>query len=114
MSLDVELSPHSPLLQNGCSFSNKLILEAYNNDKIIKTENRNGLAFVDQKTKVKPLKLLVNAKLIDGTVIAKGSKAYVKEEQLFSQPWAKKILESDSIEGKFIVVDIGQVEFILP
>ena len=101
-------------LKDGCSFNNKLILEVYKNDKIVKSEMRNGLAFIGQKRKVVPLKLLVNAKLNDGTIILKGSTAYIKEESLFSQAWAKINLESEILGDVYMPVDLSNVEFVMP
>lgn len=100
--------------KEGMSFNNKLIVEPYKNDKIVKSEVRSGLAFIGQKKHSVPLKLLLNAKLNDGTIILKGSTVYIKEELLFTQEWAKKVLESEATDGQYMLVDLINVEFIKP
>jgi hypothetical protein len=70
---------------------------------------------IQQKVSLKGLKLLVDFEGMIGTgyyQFPKGSVAYVKEELLFTQQWAKQILESDAVEGKFIIVDAQYVEMV--
>jgi hypothetical protein len=67
---------------------------------------------LSQKIKSKGLKLLVDAKLNDGTVLPKGSLAYIREEVLHNGQWATKILESDAIEGNFIIIDLAHVDYV--
>jgi hypothetical protein len=95
------------------SFNNRLIVEAYRKEGL-KSSVVNGFAMIQQKVSVKGLTVLMDAKLADGTWIPKGSIAYIKEEQLHAQPWAQKVLEADTIEGPFLIVDISNVEFISP
>lgn len=95
------------------SLNNRIIVEAYKKDGLRSTE-RNGFAFVDQKLSLKGLTVLVDAKLSDGTFIPKGSMAYIKEETLHTHPWAQKALECDKIEGKFLIVEMSYVEFVSP
>jgi hypothetical protein len=93
------------------SFNNRLVVESYEKQGLQSTVS-NGFAFIQQKVTVKGLKVLLDAKLTDGTLIKKGSTAYIKEEALHTQPWAQKILESDAIPVPFIIVDMSFVEFI--
>ena len=95
------------------SFNNRLVVEAYKKEDL-KTNNSSGFAMIQQKVTVKGLRVLLDAKLNDGTVILKGSTAFIKEESLHNLPWAKAILESEAVEGRFIIVDISNVEFIKP
>jgi hypothetical protein len=90
---------------------NKLLVEAYVNEGLKAKQMATGFIGVQQKLDTKPLKVLVDAKLADGKIIQKGTLAHVKEEFLMTSPAAKKILESEKIEGKFIVIDISNVEF---
>lgn len=96
------------------SLNNQLVLERYKNDKTMRAVERNGFATVSQKVTVVGLKVLVEAHLNNGTKIAKGSLAYIKEELLFTQHWAKQALQSNAIEGEFMIVDAMHVSFIIP
>lgn len=95
------------------SFNNRLIVEKYVKGAI-RHKERNGFAFIDQKLNLKGLKVLVDAQLSDGIAIEKGSIAYIKEEALHTAAWAQKVLESEEIEGQFLIVDLANVEFISP
>ena len=96
------------------SFNNRLILEAYKTDRALKSTVTSGFAMVSQKILVKGLKVLIDTKLNDGTFIHKGCVAYVREEYLHTQPWAQKTLQSDAVEGDFIIVELAHVEFVVP
>lgn len=96
------------------SLNNRLILSVHKTDGAIKSSERNGLAFIQQKVAVVGLKVLMNAHLSDGSIIPEGSTAHIKEELLQTQPWAKKILESEALSEKFIIVDLNNVEFVTP
>lgn len=95
------------------SFNNRLIVEAYQK-KGLQSSVSNGFAFVEQKVSVKGLAVLMDAKLADGTFVQKGSTAYIKEELLHAAPWAQKILQSDTFPAPFIIVDMSNVEYIVP
>jgi hypothetical protein len=95
-------------------FNNRLVLEPYTSDRALKTRNRNGFAMIEQKIAVEGLKVLIDSVLNDGTLIPKGSTAYLKEEFLHSDPRVQKVLESEAVEGPFIIVDLNFVEFIKP
>jgi hypothetical protein len=92
--------------------TNKLILEAYIHTDM-KAEIRSGWASVSQKNSLKGLKLLVQS-ITNGVVYPAGSTAYIKEELLHSQPWAKNKLKSDTLSGEFIIVTMNEVEYIAP
>jgi len=97
------------------SFNNRFILEPYAGDRTIKTTSGSGFAMIQQKVSLKGLKLQADFEgILNGYYVSlpKGSIAYVREELLFTQQWAKQILESDAIEGKFIIVDSNFVEMI--
>ena len=95
-----------------CSFNNRLILEKYVKGEIRK-KITNGFASIDQKSSVKGLRVLVDAYL-GNTLIPKDSVAYIKEEVLHTAAWAQKLLESDTIDGQFLIADLTHVEFIIP
>ena len=106
------------------SLNNRLVVEAYLSDRALKAKETNGFAMIQQKVEVKGLKLLMDARLtqmgnvqIDGVsapaIVPKGSTVYIREELLHTQAWAQKILESPAVEGKFIIVDVNNVEFVV-
>lgn len=90
------------------SMNDKLILEPYDHGQGLKTEIRNGLAFVQQKVNLVPLRVLVEARLNDGSYIPAGSVAYIEEDILCGKTatWAKTIRKCDALgDQRFIVVD---------
>src|SRR5271166_6467748 len=100
-------------MNNPTSFNNRLIVEKYVKGALRTTE-RNGFAIIDQKLNLKGLKVLVDSYVTVGStswLIYKDSIAYIKEELLHTQPWAQKALESDAIQGQFLIVDVVHVEF---
>lgn len=94
------------------SMNNRLITEIYKNEGGLKSTVQHGIAMVEQKVRLKGLKILAGAKLPDGTLVEAGDLAFIKESTLHTQSWAKNFYESDQIEGQFIIVDMSQVEFI--
>lgn len=100
-------------LESARSFNNRLIVEAYKKEGL-KSRISNGFASVEQRVAVKGLTVLMDAKLSDGTFVPRGSTAYIKEELLHTAPWAQKILESDTFQIPFIIVDMANVEYISP
>ena len=95
------------------SFNGKLILEAYKHTEL-KAEVRSGWATLNQKATLKGLKTLVQAHLLDGTVIPVGSTAYIKEESLHTRPEVKNKFKSDTFPVEFIVLSMDMVEYIVP
>lgn len=104
----------SEVLKGTRSMNNRLIVEAYKHEGAIRKTVSHGIATPDQKTRLKGLQILVEAKLADGTIVPKGSIAYFKEEDLFAQPWAKKLLTLENSEVQFIIVDLKDVAMIKP
>lgn len=100
-------------LTEPCSVNNRILVETYQKEGL-RANVSNGFARLDQKVAVKGLKVVVSAKLNDGTYVPKGSTVFIKEELLHTQPWAQKIMESEGVEGKFIIVDSSFVEYIVP
>jgi hypothetical protein len=96
------------------SFNNRFILAPYEEERTLRAKENSGFAMLAQKTNIVPLKVLADTKLTDGTFVPKGSTAYVKEQLLFTQTWAKQVLESDAVGGKFIIVDLQFVELVVP
>lgn len=109
---------------NMFSLNNRFVVEAYFTDRSLKAKETNGFALIQQKVELKGLRLLVPARIenllsttanggpLTSNIIPAGSTIFIREELLHSQPWAKKILESESVEGKFIIVDMANVEFV--
>lgn len=94
------------------SFNNNLILETYKGKRELKANVTNGFAMVAQKVSLHPLKVLVDAKLADGTLVKKGSTAFIKEELLFGQAWAKKEFDCPILSESFIIAQLSMVDFI--
>ena len=93
----------------------KLIVETYKSERALRTEVKNGFATISQKIKVVGLKLLADSQYSIGNCfvsLTKGATVYVREELLYTQPWAKQQLESDKVEGQFMVLDPMYVEFV--
>lgn len=101
------------IFERPTSFNNRLIVEKYVKGEL-RHKERNGFALIDQKLNLKGLKVLVDACVLDGVTVRKGSVAYIKEEVLHTAAWAQKALESDNIPVPFLIVDLSQVEFIVP
>lgn len=106
--METERKLHNPRSMNG-----RLIVEAYSKEGL-KATISNGFAMIEQKVSVKGLTVLLDAKLADGTIVEKGSTAYIREESLHTAPWATKRYASPFISGEFMIVDITNVEFIVP
>ncbi len=95
------------------SMNNRLVVKAYKKEAL-RANIQNGFARPDQKVTVKGLEVLMDAKLVDGTFVPKGSTAYIREELLHTAQWAQKILESDTLGQPFLIVDLANVEFVIP
>ena len=101
------------------SLNNRLILEQYKKEEI-KAKVVGGLAMMGHKLSLKPLKVLVDAKLLDGTLIPKGSIAYVREEYLHLNAAAGRhgdavvstITNEDIHPEPFIILDLAKIEII--
>jgi len=101
---------------NVTSLNNRFIVEPYKGDRALKANATSGFAIVQQKVSIVGLKTLADSLVQVGKelyeTLPKGSTVYIKEELLFTQVWAQKVFESSAIEGKFIIVDASQVEFV--
>jgi hypothetical protein len=90
------------------SMNDKLILEPYDHGQGLKTEIRNGLAFVQQKVNLVPLRVLVEARLNDGSYIPSGAIVYLEEDALCGKTatWAKVVRKCKALKDQqFIIVD---------
>lgn len=101
------------LLNTATSLNNRLIVEVYKKGEL-RSKVSNGFATIDQKSTLKGLKVLVDGKLNDGTLVRSGSTVYIREEALHTQAWAQKSLECDFVGQPFLIVDVSHVEFIDP
>lgn len=93
------------------SLNNRLILEQYVKEGL-KSERIHGIATPGQRDGLKGLKVLMGTKLSNGEVIHGGSIAYIREETLFTQPWASKHLKCPLFKDPVMIVEISYVEFI--
>lgn len=96
------------------SYSNKLICETYKADRDLRKVVSNGFATVEQKSKIVGLTVLIDAKLLNGDIIRAGSKVFVKEATLRTSPALKESYECETMDQRFVVVDLALVEFISP
>lgn len=100
------------------TINNKFIVAVYDSDRALKSVERNGFAMVAQKVSVVGLELLMDATIQDGKqtsrIVPKGSLVYIKEEFLHSNPTIKRVYESDAIVGKFNIIEMAWVEFVVP
>ena len=95
------------------SLNNRLLIEVYKKGEL-RSKVTNGFATIDQKSTLKGLRVLVEGKLNDGTIIRRDSIAYIREEVLHTQAWAQKSLECEFIPQPFLIVDALFIEFIDP
>ena len=119
--LEKDRDPRQPgerFVQPPFTINNKFIVEAYNTDRALKSVERNGFAMVAQKVTVVGLKLLMDAHIQEtkelSRTVPKGSLVYIKEEFLHTNPGIKRIYESDAVEGKFNIIEMTYVEFVVP
>ena len=101
------------MLDKPTSFNGKLVLEAYTQTEI-RSDTSRGWTGVVQKNNLKGLKVLVQADLPNGDFITAGSTAFIREELLMTQAWAKTKFKSDTLPGEFILVTMNEVEYISP
>jgi hypothetical protein len=98
------------------SINNNLILSPYTKTKELKEKQvATGFSITANKIGVEPLQLLVDAKIVLGNMvmdIKKGSKIFFKEETLYTQQWPRKVFESDTFEGGFVIGNVSDVLFI--
>lgn len=95
------------------SLNNRLLVEVYKKGEL-RSKVSNGFATIDQKSALKGLRVLIEGKLNDGTIVRRNSIAYIREEVLHTQAWAQKPLECEFIPQPFLIVDAGFIEFIDP
>jgi hypothetical protein len=92
----------------------KLILETYQKEEL-KSEIISGWTTgPSQKTNIKGLKVLIQAILSDGRIIQPGSIAYLREEGLHNATVGRNKYKSDTLSCEFIVVNLTDVEYIVP
>lgn len=92
------------------SLNNRLIVEQYVKEAL-KAKVLGGIATPGQRDGLKGLTVLADAYLSDGRHIPKGSVAFIREEILHTHAWASKPLTCDTIEGKFLIVELAHIEF---
>ena len=93
------------------SFGNSVMLEPYKHGQGVKTEIRGGFAFASQKKTLVPLKVMVNAWHPNGTMILAGSIAYLKEDKVTVEGWAKDVRKVEGTDLEVIIVDYNEISF---
>lgn len=92
----------------------KLIVEAYQKSELKGETHRGWTSAPDQRTKVKGLKVLIQAVLNDGRVVQPGSTAFVLEESLHNGTVGGKKYKSDTFTQEFTIINVANVEYIVP
>jgi hypothetical protein len=94
------------------SFNGNLILEPYKKTRQLEEHQAvTGFSMTKQKVGVEGLVLLVDAS-VDSKYFSKGTVFYFKEEDLYTKPWARKILESEEFPDGFVVGEMKDVIFV--
>jgi hypothetical protein len=97
---------------NRISINNKIIVQAYT-PGALRQEIKGGIARPGQRDGFVGLKVLVATKLQDGTEVPVGSIAYFKEEELYTQPWAKQKIKAENfLPEEFIIAELYKVDSI--
>lgn len=94
------------------SLNNRLVVEVYVSTGLT-TEIKNGLATPGQRDGIKALRVLVGTVLSDGRVVEAGDVAFIREENLYNQPWTKKVYKCPSLTPEpFHLADLIHVDAI--
>lgn len=95
----------------GISFG-KLIVESFKERAGPQAVTKHGFATVKQRSSLIPLKVLLDSRVNEFTVIPAGSLVHVKEKELSTLPWGTTVYESNAIGQPFIILTINDIEFI--
>lgn len=90
------------------ALNNLFLLEPYKQGQGMTPEIRGGLSMPGQKSKLVALKLKTKTRVGELSFKA-GDVAYVPEDALMTQAWAKQVKNAEGIEGEFIVVQSQHV-----
>jgi hypothetical protein len=101
------------------SLNNCLVVEQYVKQEV-KSQLVGGFAQMSHKIGLKPLKVLVDAKLADGTLVPAGSVAYVREEYLHLNSAANRngganiptFTNEDICNAPFMIINIANVDIV--
>lgn len=95
------------------SINNQLIVTPYVK-KALEKEVKGGLARVAQASAHVGFKLIIDAKLLDGTFLKAGTIAYVKEHRVHTNQVLKawEPQHSAAIPEPFVVIPYAEVEFL--
>lgn len=94
------------------SINNQILCEPYISKRKIEATVHKGLATVKQKGTVIGLKVLVEARISDTLSIKKGSTVFVHEKFLHENQSILTPMESEGVEGSFILLNAGYVLFV--
>ena len=91
------------------SVNNRFMLEPYVKEGL-KAKVQGGIAMPGQRDGLKRLEVLVDGFLPNGDRITAGSFAYIREEMLYTHPWASKVLTVEGMDFKCIIVELAHIE----
>lgn len=95
------------------SYNDTLVTEVYKQGQGLKSTEIKGFSFVSQKIGLVGLKLLIEAKLNDGSFVPAGSVAYIPEDHLSTLPFGKDVRTAKALgDTEFIMVPLRNVVFI--
>jgi len=87
--------------------------EPYKGGRGLKSKISGGVAVVQQKTGVVPLKVLADAEIDKDLTIKAGSTIYIKEEILYTyKDQYSQVLECSEIKEPFVLANYSHVAFI--
>lgn len=102
-------------IQINTSINGRVLVEPYKKTEL-KAEIRSGMAMISQKVNLKGLKLMADAcipsGMLGGIDLKAGDIAYFREDQLHMCPGIKDVLNADTIEGPFIILDANMIQFV--
>lgn len=94
------------------SFNGNLILEPCKKTRQLEEHQAvTGFSMTKQKVGIEGLVLLVDA-TTDLGYFSKGTVFYFKEEDLYTKPWARQVLENEEFPNGFIVAKTKDVIFV--
>lgn len=95
------------------SVNHLIAVEPYTGGRGLKSKISSGVAVVQQKTGVVPLKVVTDAKIDKDTLIKAGSVIYIKEEILYTyKDQYAQPLECKDIKEPFVLANYSHVAFV--
>ena len=94
------------------SYNNIIITEPYKGKTGIRSKVQSGVAVIQQKVNVVPLRVLQDAYISDKIEIKKGDVVYVKEDILHVNKQYSQPLECDDVSGQFVLMNYSHIAFV--